>query len=277
MKNNLLKIKKMTHNILFYDKKDLYGEFSNFYELEIEYGGILYPTSEHAYQAQKYIHSPQYMEIVKNCDTPAKVYAVAKQKKNRFGSTWYVNKKVYGELKIDEVINWSKENGITLREDWETVKDNIMRDIVYQKFTQNTKLRILLINTCNKILIENSPTDYYWGIGKNGTGKNMLGTILMEIRYTLFNQLPHNNSDFLTSDHRIVVGHILNNDDIQNINNYGFHLVNNIDVNIIINEYKNGTRIFITDKNIALLFLINFFNMNNNDAQIIINNLKIEF
>lgn len=29
----------------------------------------------------------------------------------------------------------------------------------------------------------NSPRDDFWGIGKNGNGKNMLGILLMEIRF----------------------------------------------------------------------------------------------
>jgi len=33
--------------------------------------------------------------------------------------------------------------------------------------------------------MENSPTDYYWGCGKDGTGRNELGKILMKIRSKL--------------------------------------------------------------------------------------------
>ena len=31
-------------------------------------------------------------------------------------------------------------------------------------------------------LIEANPADYFWGEGKDGSGKNMMGRILMEIR-----------------------------------------------------------------------------------------------
>jgi N-glycosidase YbiA len=30
--------------------------------------------------------------------------------------------------------------------------------------------------------VENAPGDYYWGCGANGSGKNMLGKILQEVR-----------------------------------------------------------------------------------------------
>jgi predicted NAD-dependent protein-ADP-ribosyltransferase YbiA (DUF1768 family) len=34
-------------------------------------------------------------------------------------------------------------------------------------------------------LIMNAPSDYYWGCGADGSGKNMLGRILMEVRAIL--------------------------------------------------------------------------------------------
>ena len=32
------------------------------------------------------------------------------------------------------------------------------------------------------MLVENAPNDYYWGCGKDGSGKNMLGQLLMKLR-----------------------------------------------------------------------------------------------
>ena len=37
-------------------------------------------------------------------------------------------------------------------------------------------------------IIENAPHDFYWGCGRDGTGRNMLGRILMEVRTALRNQ-----------------------------------------------------------------------------------------
>jgi predicted NAD-dependent protein-ADP-ribosyltransferase YbiA (DUF1768 family) len=34
-------------------------------------------------------------------------------------------------------------------------------------------------------LVEESPTDSFWGVGTKGTGKNMLGTLLMQVRRQL--------------------------------------------------------------------------------------------
>ena len=69
-----------------------------------------------------------------------------------------------------------------LREDWEEVKDNVMRKAVYAKFSQNIELKNILLDTDSEYIVENTSNDYYWGCGINGSGKNMLGIILMEIR-----------------------------------------------------------------------------------------------
>jgi predicted NAD-dependent protein-ADP-ribosyltransferase YbiA (DUF1768 family) len=38
-------------------------------------------------------------------------------------------------------------------------------------------------------LIENSPYDNFWGIGRTGTGLNYLGTVLMQVRKNIKNAL----------------------------------------------------------------------------------------
>ncbi|MEQ9606295.1 MAG: NADAR domain-containing protein [Kiloniellaceae bacterium] len=43
----------------------------------------------------------------------------------------------------------------------------------------------LLLSTAEEPIVENAPGDYYWGCGKDGTGLNRLGEILMETRAIL--------------------------------------------------------------------------------------------
>lgn len=94
------------------------------------------------------------------------------------------------------------------KELWDKCKDVIMYDVLRQKFTQNPDLMKLLLDEKydNKIFIEASPTDLYWGIGfsetmvknfidRNGfnpmddprikKGKNMLGKLLNDLRNSL--------------------------------------------------------------------------------------------
>ena len=73
---------------------------------------------------------------------------------------------------------------VHLRKDWESVKDQIMHDIIAAKFEQNPHLLTQLLATNNAALIEgNTWHDTYWGVDiHTGIGQNKLGKILMEIR-----------------------------------------------------------------------------------------------
>lgn len=73
-------------------------------------------------------------------------------------------------------------NRFKLRNDWEDVKEEIMRKAVTAKFTQNENLKSLLLSTKDFPLVQIKPGDNYWGTGPSGDGKNVLGKILMELR-----------------------------------------------------------------------------------------------
>ncbi len=70
------------------------------------------------------------------------------------------------------------------RNDWDHVKDDIMRDALFYKFSKNPKLKETLKTTTGD-LVEASPIDPYWGYGHDKRGKNMLGVLLMELRKKL--------------------------------------------------------------------------------------------
>ena len=81
---------------------------------------------------------------------------------------------------------------------WSTMKFDIVCWGNLAKFSQNRKLRALLLSTENRILVEASPTDCIWGIGigednpdrfdeSKWRGKNLLGKALMKIRLLLAN------------------------------------------------------------------------------------------
>ena len=74
-----------------------------------------------------------------------------------------------------------------IKRNWNKIKDNVMYDAVYAKFTQHESLKELLLSTNDAKLIEDSPTDAYWGVGANNRGLNRLGTILMNVRKKLDN------------------------------------------------------------------------------------------
>ena len=76
---------------------------------------------------------------------------------------------------------------------WDQHKYEIVLKGNFLKFSQNKKLKIFLLNTKNKILVEASPLDTIWGIGLSADdekvnnphlweGTNLLGFALMEVR-----------------------------------------------------------------------------------------------
>jgi diaminohydroxyphosphoribosylaminopyrimidine deaminase/5-amino-6-(5-phosphoribosylamino)uracil reductase len=73
----------------------------------------------------------------------------------------------------------------TVRPDWEDVKVAVMRSALHAKFTQHAAARALLLSTGRARLVENSPHDYVWGAGRDGSGCNQLGVLLAELRATL--------------------------------------------------------------------------------------------
>jgi hypothetical protein len=142
------------NQILFYRQNDSYGEFSNFSAHPFKLNGRVWPTSEHYFQAQKFAGT-EHEEAVRNAKTPS---MAAKLGRSR---------------------------SLPLRTDWETVKDDVMRTALRAKFEQHPKLKSLLLSTGDAELIEHTRNDSYWADGGDGTGKNRLGILLMELRAEL--------------------------------------------------------------------------------------------
>jgi N-glycosidase YbiA len=137
--------------INFYLKDGEHGYFSNFASYPIEVRGKIWPTSEHYFQAQKFAGSEQE-EAIRLVKSPMIAARMGRDRQK------------------------------PLRSDWEAVKDDVMREAVRAKFQQHVTLREQLLATGNAILVEHTENDSYWGDGGDGSGKNMLGRILMEVR-----------------------------------------------------------------------------------------------
>ncbi len=84
-----------------------------------------------------------------------------------------------------EAAKMGRDRKRPLRSDWEKVKDEIMKQGVLRKFQTHADIREILLATGDEELVENSPIDYYWGCGADGSGKNKLGIVLMAVREIL--------------------------------------------------------------------------------------------
>lgn len=125
-----------------------YGFLSNFHPSTIYIEGKSYPTVEHAYQSYKTLNESS-REIIR------------------------LSKNPYDAKKL--------ARSIEIRPDWDDIKENLMLQFIRKKF-ENPFLRPLLLSTGDSELIFNNTwNDRVWGVCR-GSGKNLLGKILMQVR-----------------------------------------------------------------------------------------------
>jgi ribA/ribD-fused uncharacterized protein len=125
---------------------------SNFVECSVDFEGINFPSTEHAYVAAKTLDLELRKEISQRTNTAGQV--------KRLG------------------------RALTLRPDWEEIKIDVMHDLLMQKFAREP-FRSLLLSTKDSYLEEtNHWGDVVWGVC-NGVGENNLGKLLMKIRKDL--------------------------------------------------------------------------------------------
>jgi ribA/ribD-fused uncharacterized protein len=79
----------------------------------------------------------------------------------------------------------ARERPNALRPNWLQMRDGAMEKAQRAKFASHPVLAEKLTSTGNAEIIEASPMSKHWGAGSDGTGKNMLGRILMKIRADL--------------------------------------------------------------------------------------------
>ncbi len=135
--------------------KGFFGDYrwlSNFHKCQVYFEGLLYPSSENAYQASKL--ELYYRHHLQTC-------TVEKSKK-----IW----------KNYPLLDDSKE-------EWDGRKYDVMAGILFEKFNRNKELRQKLLDTGTKYLEEtNHWKDVYWGVDIKLGGQNNLGKLLMKIR-----------------------------------------------------------------------------------------------
>ena len=163
-------------DIKFYNQHERYYEFTNFSSYPIKLDGKEWPTTEHYFQAQKFIGTP-YAEAIRKQRYPRGAFDMSR---NASVSRWK-------------------------RGDWDRVKDDIMLKCLRAKFTQHKDLKQMLLDTGERNLIEHTANDSYWGDGGDGSGKNRLGQLLMQVRKELSKQThEHKFTSQSSPDHGIL-------------------------------------------------------------------------
>jgi ribA/ribD-fused uncharacterized protein len=145
------KLDTPTH-VFFYEQE--FYVLSNFSAFALKWKGQRFDTAEHAYHWEKFTSAAAAAarwEVL----TAASAHDAFKAAQR------------YAELR---------------RPDWDEVKVDIMREILFAKVEQHPYVKHKLLATGDRKLVEDSWRDDFWGWGQNRDGKNMLGRLWMEIR-----------------------------------------------------------------------------------------------
>lgn len=125
-----------------------YRFLSNFYPCKIEFEGLEFGSVEAAYQAAK--------------------------------SDNEIYRKNISKMKAGDAKKYGRT--VTLKPFWDVIKVDVMRRLIFEKFSKNKELEKKLLNTGSAELIEgNTWGDTFWGVC-NGKGENNLGRLLMQVR-----------------------------------------------------------------------------------------------
>lgn len=162
-RDRIAEIAARDHFVWFYKAQEnpLTAFLGNFHPSPIHLWGMQFQCAEAAFQAAKFRPDHNLMQRFQNLDGEA-AFRLGRQ----LSSGWT----------IAQNNQWRQNN---LR---------VMREVIFEKFSQNIDLKDLLLATGNAYLVEHIPVrnrDAFWGDNFDGTGQNWLGRIAMEVRGNL--------------------------------------------------------------------------------------------
>lgn len=166
---NLQELKKEIQDGKKFEYVFFYGTcLSNWYSARFTIDEIEYYNSEQWMMAEKArtFDDMQTLEKILREDDPRKVKALGRSVSNYKDDVWC-------QCRFEKVYRG-----------------------VFEKFNQNEKLKKYLLETGDKIIVEASPSDKIWGIGRGEyesgltnvhtwRGENLLGFLLMKVRENL--------------------------------------------------------------------------------------------
>lgn len=127
--------------------------FTNWSPHAVKVWGIDFPTAEHAYQYKKHLYdNPKLAEDIRAAPTP----------------------------EAAKLLSWSKPIN---QKRWDKQRQAVMLEILMAKHAQHACIREALSATGDKAIVqEQDGDDMFWGIGKNGNGRNTMGKLWMIVR-----------------------------------------------------------------------------------------------
>jgi ribA/ribD-fused uncharacterized protein len=131
--------------------EDEFYPLSNFAAFTVEAFGRVWPTGEHAYQAQSFL--------------PGKL-----QEKVALAKSAHEARMIGQEFKSDR------------RPDWATYKVEVIEVVFRAKLSQHPYVKEKLLASAGREIIKNVPDDSFWGWGPDQKGENRMGKLWMSLR-----------------------------------------------------------------------------------------------
>lgn len=139
----------MNDPVFFYEHE--FYVFSNFSSFMIEWKGKVWMTSEHVYHSERF--DEQEMKEA-----------------------------IHAARSAHDAFTFAQVHKGEQRADWNDIKTIVMKEILHAKVAQHPYVKKKLLESGDRLLIEDSWRDDFWGWGPNKDGKNMLGKLWMEVR-----------------------------------------------------------------------------------------------
>ena len=117
----------------------------------------IWPSAEHYYQAQKFAHLADIYNQICSAKSGVETRSIAQKYKAQ------------------------------RRADWDDVKEDLLFTSMKLKFSTLPEMKKKLLETGDAYLEKSVPDDPFWGVLPDGTGQNMMGKMLMQIRDDLKN------------------------------------------------------------------------------------------
>ena len=122
----------------------------------VEFNGVKFATAEAAYQAQAFVTTE-----------PGIAYRI-------FEAPSAYEAKMIAHVNHD-----------LRRADWDEVKVQVMESVLRAKLAQHPFVKQKLLETGDCPIVEDSPTDSFWGCGADRQGRNEMGKLWMKLRAEL--------------------------------------------------------------------------------------------
>lgn len=162
--------------IEFYKEFGKLGYLANYSNYGFVKDGIYYKTVEHYYQSEKFDNKELKTKII-NAKTPKEASIIGRDRSNK-----------------------RKDN-------FKQIKKQVMYNGILEKFRQNRDIAYKLIETRNKDIAEATIDEYYWGIGKDKSGENNIGKILVNVREQIKKEIIDNILQKCINKKIYIIGH----------------------------------------------------------------------